>query len=652
MRVALFITCLTDTLFPRRAGRRSRSSSDRRRRRLPRGADVLRADAREHAATDARRCRWSGVSSRASARGCRCGCRPVGLVRRDGPRPLRRPRARVGDAGLAARPSRRSRRASSSCPSSRRRTRRRGRRRVLTRTASTYHPSCHALRMLRVGDAPLRLLRNVAASTSSNCPRREECCGFGGTFAVKNADVSTAMLSDKLAHDPRHRRRGLHRARQLLPDAHRRRPDASAAGVRTLHLAEILAVRRRRPAMTRGGLPAGGRARALARRASCAATSQSRRDDDPRQARRASSPRSPDWEELREAGGAIKATRCGTSTSTCETLEAVGARAPAGTSTGPATQRRPTAIVADDRARAGAREVVKVKSILTDEIGLNDALARRRHRRARDRPRRADRPARRRPPLAHPRPRDPPQPRRDPRALPRELPGRRDLTDEPAALADAARAATCARSSSSARVAVSGANFAVAETGTVCVVESEGNGRMCTTLPETLITVMGIEKVLPRLADLEVMLQLLPRSSTAERMNPYTSLWTGVTPGDGPQEFHLVLLDAGRTDVARRRRRTPGPALHPLLGVPERLPGLRARRRPRLRVGLPGPDRRDPRAAARRTCRTATTLPWASSLCGACYDVCPVKIDIPRCSSTSVAGSSPSDRRRPASASR
>ena len=83
----------------------------------------------------------------------------------------------------------------------------------------------------------------------------------------------------------------------------------------------------------------------------------------------------------------------------------------------------------------------------------------------------------------------------------------------------------------------------------MCVLESEGNGRMCTTLPRTLITVMGIEKVLPRFADLEVMLQLLPRSSTAERMNPYTSLWTGVTPGDGPQEFHLVLLDAGRTDA-------------------------------------------------------------------------------------------------------
>ena len=89
----------------------------------------------------------------------------------------------------------------------------------------------------------------------------------------------------------------------------------------------------------------------------------------------------------------------------------------------------------------------------------------------------------------------------------------------------------------------------MAETGTICVLESEGNGRMCLTLPQTLITVMGIEKLLPTFQDFEVFLQLLPRSSTGERMNPYTSLWTGVTPGDGPQAFHLVLLDNGRTKV-------------------------------------------------------------------------------------------------------
>ena len=94
---------------------------------------------------------------------------------------------------------------------------------------------------------------------------------------------------------------------------------------------------------------------------------------------------------------------------------------------------------------------------------------------------------------------------------------------------------------------MSGANFAVAESGTLVVVESEGNGRMCLTLPEVLVTVVGIEKLVPTWADLDVFLRLLPRSSTGERMNPYTSTWSGVTPGDGPQEVHVVLLDNGRT---------------------------------------------------------------------------------------------------------
>src|SRR5262249_48887089 len=120
------------------------------------------------------------------------------------------------------------------------------------------------------------------------------------------------------------------------------------------------------------------------------------------------------------------------------------------------------------------------------------------------------------------------------------------LTDEPATLAEAARL-HLRRRFLSAKLGVSGANFALADTGTLVVLESEGNGRMCLTLPETLITVMGIEKVVPAWRDLDVFMQLLPRSSTGERMNPYTSMWAGVTPGDGPQSFHLVLLDNGRT---------------------------------------------------------------------------------------------------------
>ena len=247
----------------------------------------------------------------------------------------------------------------------------------------------------------------------------------------------------------------------------------------------------------------------------------------------------------------------------------------------------------------GAREVIKVKSLATDEIGLNDALAEQgieaietdlaeliiqlAHESS----------SHILVPAIH-------KNRAEIRALfERTIAKGQHLGWEASAIAEAARQ-HLREKFLTVPMATSGANFGIAETGTICVVESEGNGRMCTTLPEVLVTVMGIEKVLPEWRDLEVFLQLLPRSSTAERMNPYTSLWTGVRDGDGPREFHLVLLDNGRTDVLRRRGRPPGAALHPLLGVPERLPGVHARRRAGLRVRLSRSDRRDPDPAAAR----------------------------------------------------
>ncbi len=289
-------------------------------------------------------------------------------------------------------------------------------------------------------------------------------------------------------------------------------------------------------------------------------------------------------------------------------------------------------IVLDLVRATGADEVVKVKSMATQEIGLNEYLeangiaaietdlaeliVQLGH----------DRPSHILVPAIH-------RNRSEIREIfLREMPDApRDLTDEPRRLAMAARE-HLRRKFLSAKVGISGANFAIADTGTLAVVESEGNGRMCLTLPQTLITVMGIEKMLPTFADLEVFLQLLPRSSTGERMNPYTSLWTGVTPGDGPQEFHLVLLDNGRTnaladDVGRA-------ALHCIrcsaclnvCPVYERAGGhaygsvypgpIGAVLTPQL-TGITGHD--DPSAS----------LPYASSLCGACYDVCPVKINIP-----------------------
>ena len=204
---------------------------------------------------------------------------------------------------------------------------------------------------------------------------------------------------------------------------------------------------------------------------------------------------------------------------------------------------------------------------------------------------------------------------------------RPELTDDPKELTGAAR--TFLREKFlRVPTAISGANFLIAETGSVVIVESEGNGRMCLTLPRTMITLAGIEKVIPRFQDLEIMLQVLARSATGERMNPYSSLWTGVTPGDGPQRFHVVLLDNGRSEILageRERqtlkcircgacmntcpvyRQTGGHAYGSVYAGP-----IGAILTPQL-----------------MHLEHAQTLPYASSLCGACYDVCPVKINIP-----------------------
>ena len=95
----------------------------------------------------------------------------------------------------------------------------------------------------------------------------------------------------------------------------------------------------------------------------------------------------------------------------------------------------------------------------------------------------------------------------------------RDLSDDPTELTAAARA-HLRKKFLHAKVAVSGTNMGIAETGTVSIFESEGNGRMCLTLPDTLITLMGIEKLVPRFQDVEIFSQLLPRSATGERTEP------------------------------------------------------------------------------------------------------------------------------------
>lgn len=274
----------------------------------------------------------------------------------------------------------------------------------------------------------------------------------------------------------------------------------------------------------------------------------------------------------------------------------------------------------------GSKEIIKVKSLTTDEIRLNEALevagitaietdlAELIIQLAHEKSSHILVPA------IH-------KNRSEIRALFQKSMNLPDLTDEPTELAAAARQ-FLREKFMSVRVATSGANFAIAETGSVCVVESEGNGRMCLTMPEVLISVMGIEKILPRWQDLGVFMQLLPRSSTGERMNPYTSIWTGVHADDGPREFHLVLLDNGRSDVLADAvgrqtlhcircsacinvcpvyERTGGHAYGSVYPGP-----IGAILTPQL-VGTAHAD----------------SLPYASSLCGACYDVCPVRINIP-----------------------
>jgi len=333
----------------------------------------------------------------------------------------------------------------------------------------------------------------------------------------------------------------------------------------------------------------------------------------------------PDWQALREAGRAIKERTVRHLDGYLVELEASVTRA-GGHVHWARDAAEANRIIAGIIKAHDAREVVKIKSLTTDEIGLNDALeaegiaaietdlaeliiqlA-------------GERSSHILVPAIHKN-----------RAEIRELFARRlgveGLSDEPRALAAAART-HLRRKFLTAKVAVSGANFGVAETGSICIVESEGNGRMCLTLPRVLISVMGLEKIIPAWQDFEVFLQLLPRSSTGERMNPYTSFWTGVTPGDGPEEFHLVLLDNGRTKVLADPIGRQAlycircSACLNICPVYERTGGHA------YNSVYPGPIGAilTPQLAG---VENAGSLPYASSLCGACYEVCPVKINIP-----------------------
>jgi L-lactate dehydrogenase complex protein LldF len=343
-----------------------------------------------------------------------------------------------------------------------------------------------------------------------------------------------------------------------------------------------------------------------------------------------------DWSALREAGRRIKDhTLRHLDRYLLQLEEAVTAAG--GTVHWAADAAEANRIVTALVKETGEDEVVKVKSMATQEIGLNEALAAEGvHAYETDLAELIvqlghDTPSHILVPAIH-------RNRREIQEIfTREMaawgrPAPEGLSDRPADLAEAARL-HLREKFLRAKVGISGANFMVAETGTLVVLESEGNGRMCLTLPETLISVVGIEKVVPTWRDLEVFLQLLPRSSTAERMNPYTSMWTGTgdaEAADGPRTFHLVLLDNGRTDtladtVGRQALRCIRcSACLNVCPVYERAGGHA------YGSVYPGPIGAILSPQLRGTASAVdASLPYASSLCGACYEVCPVAIDIP-----------------------
>ncbi|WP_158910467.1 LutB/LldF family L-lactate oxidation iron-sulfur protein [Granulicella sp. L56] len=333
----------------------------------------------------------------------------------------------------------------------------------------------------------------------------------------------------------------------------------------------------------------------------------------------------PDWQQLREAGRQIRQHTMEHLDFYLEQFEENCTRAGGVVHWARDAEEAKRIVTALVKA-SGSDEVIKIKSMTTEEIHLNDALAAAGiHAYETDLAELIiqlgeDQPSHIVVPALH-------KNRQQIREIFQRKMNLPELGETPQDLADAARM-FLREKFLRVKTGVSGANFLIAETGGVCIVESEGNGRMCLTLPETLITIVGIDKVLPRFQDLEVVLQLLPRSATGERMNPYNSIWTGVKEGDGPRAFHVVLMDNARTEILADKegrqtlncircgacqnacpvyRQTGGQAYGSVYAGP-----IGAILTPQL-----------------QEMHYAQSLPFASSLCGACYEVCPVKINIP-----------------------
>jgi len=333
----------------------------------------------------------------------------------------------------------------------------------------------------------------------------------------------------------------------------------------------------------------------------------------------------PDWEDLREAGSEVRAHALRHLDYYLTQFEEKCTKA-GGHVHWASDAAEANRIILGLVQKHEAKEVIKIKTMTSEEVGLNAHLEKNGVRPietdlaeliiqlGKDRPSHFVAPA------LHVN-------RQQVRAMFQREMNLPDLGEEPEDLATAARS-YLREKFLRVKVAVSGGNFLIADTGGLCILESEGNGRMCLTLPDVLISIVGIEKVIPSFRDLEIFLQTVPRSATGERMNPYNSVWTGVHPGDGPKEFHVVLLDNGRSPILADKEasqtlkcvrcaaclnacpvyhQTGGHAYESVYAGP-----IGAILTPQL-----------------NSMEQGRSLPYASSLCGACYEVCPVKINIP-----------------------
>jgi L-lactate dehydrogenase complex protein LldF len=330
--------------------------------------------------------------------------------------------------------------------------------------------------------------------------------------------------------------------------------------------------------------------------------------------------RVPEWEQLRDAAAAIKREALANLADLLERFEAEAIRRGAVVHWARDAAEH-NAIVEGVLRERGVRRLVKSKSMLTEECGLNLHLAERgievtdtdlgeRIVQLRREP-----PSHIVLPAIHLRKEEVGE------LFHRELGSERGLAD-PARLTEVARG-HLREKFLAAEAGLTGVNFAIAETGGIVVCTNEGNADLGTALPALHVASLGIEKLIPRLADLPVFLRLLARSATGQEITAYTSHFHGPRPGG---ELHIVLVDNGRSRVLGSETFRRALTCIRCGACLNTCPVFRRSGGHSYEATVPGPigsilePARDPARHA--------SLPFACSLCGACDDVCPVRIDL------------------------